>query len=577
MKLAINRTVVGKPKTADQNKRMTFSYENVDVSLEKFASFVDAGYAFCAQHKDKRRTSGNFICSDFVAVDIDSSLRLEDALANPFIGQYASLIYTTESHTEEAHRFRIVFQTDQTITSAKEMKHAYTGAIVKLGGDQSCTDACRQFYGSSRPNTQLLGNSLPKHALDELIRLGAESTRRIETAGDQSGARASIVSEVTLDLDTAVTVSDGSVHRLADLPERTAIFCPKHVDNKPSAFTLRSKNGVVGIHCSACKRTYFTSAYMPLYDFNYALTNLDPLAKQVTVIEEHEFVALEYKRDEGVIRLDEKYLPTLQHDTPFVLVRSPKGTGKTKRLEDIVARCKRERGSSDGWRVEKGKPRKKSVLLIGHRQTLIQSVARRLGLVAYFFIWEQERNGKTLERKATNPPTPYYAVCADSLCTLLEPMVHKYEVVLIDEVEQVISHLTSNTLRDRRIETFLFFKHYINRAREVYVLDADLNQLTVETLYALTSDKTKQVMFITNDYRVEDRELYLYENKSHLTNDLIQAIGQGQRCFVVSNSKKFVESLAEVLKETFGDERRILSITSDNSQDSAIQEFLENI
>jgi predicted transcriptional regulator of viral defense system len=50
-------------------------------------------------------------------------------------------------------------------------------------------------------------------------------------------------------------------------------------------------------------------------------------------------------------------------------VKSPKGSGKTEQLENIV---------------REAKERKLSVLLLGHRRSLLQSMSRRLGLTCYF-------------------------------------------------------------------------------------------------------------------------------------------------------------------------------------------------
>ncbi len=206
-----------------------------------------------------------------------------------------------------------------------------------------------------------------------------------------------------------------------------------------------------------------------------------------------------------------------------LLVKSPKGTGKTQWLESIVKRC-RKKGQT--------------ILLIGHRQSLIQAVAARLNLTSYISFHEYSKGDFVYQKTEYNKPTYYYAICADSLSTQLDPKVNKYDVVLIDEVEQVFSHLTSNTLKNRRNETFQFFKHYVDTAKELYVLDADLNRLTVETMYSFIRDKEKPVTIIVNDYAPTDKQLYLYQDKQHLTRELIESIDSGQRCFVCSNSKK---------------------------------------
>ncbi len=277
MKLAINQTVVGKPTTDKQNQKLTFTYENVDLDQDQLAESINQGFAFCAQHKNKHRKSANFICSDFIAVDIDYGLTIEEAVANPFVTSYCSILYTTPSHTNKDHRFRILFELENSITSSETMKNAYRGIIKKFGGDPSCKDACRQFYGSKNSNPSVFHKTMPEHILNEIISLGSESKSQKDMIESEYGSgKVSVVSNKRLDDDIQVKTTDGELHRLIDLPPQTSIHCPVHFDKKPSAFTLLSKEGVTGVHCVVCASTFFTSSYIPRYDFNYELLRRYP-------------------------------------------------------------------------------------------------------------------------------------------------------------------------------------------------------------------------------------------------------------------------------------------------------------
>jgi hypothetical protein len=104
-----------------------------------------------------------------------------------------------------------------------------------------------------------------------------------------------------------------------------------------------------------------------------------------------------------------------------------------------------------------------------------------------------------VDRVSYNTPSKHYAICVDSLPRLLTPCEHKYDIVIIDEVEQVFSHLTSDTVKDKRNETYKYFKHYVDVAEKVYALDSDLNQLTVNTICEFVSDKKRNVTVIINE------------------------------------------------------------------------------
>ena len=62
-----------------------------------------------------------------------------------------------------------------------------------------------------------------------------------------------------------------------------------------------------------------------------------------------------------------------------------------------------------------------------------------------------------------------------------------------------------------------------------------------------------------------------------LREELISSIQSGKRCFVTSNSKKQIKVLAEILREKCGSSLKMKVITSDNSQDPAEIDFLQNV
>ena len=549
MLLAINRTAKNKVEESDF-RRFNGGFENVDLSIAELADEVSQGYAFCPQHRNGWREGKNFICSGVIGVDVDHGLRVEEALAHPFVQQFGGFVYTTVSHTAEAHRFRIVFELEQPITEASCMRHAFTGLISKFGGDKACKDACRLFYGNENATVTHLGKKLPPEEVSKLILRGEEyklsvSMRRKAKDGDggksKKTPKGTVRSRYPIEPDTIVRDKDGIERRLADLPKGVSIHCPVHVDNHPSAFTLISKQGVVGLYCSACAATFFVSPYPGRYDFDY---NVDILRGVDTDADE----------GYGIVFINEQYLPKFDTPADVILVKSPKGTGKTELLKDVVAAAK-----NDG----------KSVLLIGHRQALIRSTAQRLGLTPYI----DPVTGRAVK------PNRHYAICLDSLSTKLTPKIHDYDIVIVDEVEQVLVHLTSDTIAPRRKQSLTHLQYYLRTAKKLYVLDADLNDVTALCISALLSDergRQKGFLFIVNDWKPQRGITHLYESEAHLWQLLHEHLAAGKRCFVCSNSKKRVDALTLALEMAYS-EKAIYSITSDNSREHAAQEFLSNL
>ena len=363
---------------------------------------------------------------------------------------------------------------------------------------------------------------------------------------------------------------------LQDLQIGTTIKCPFHIpDNKASAFTLKSSGGVLGVHCLVCKTTFFTSNDIPIHNFNYDLNNLKRLEAYSSNKRDGE--AGSYKQN--ITRINQRYLSDYKISGNLIFVRSPKGSGKTVWLENVV---KEDNDTEERMWTKIGRPNKASerwngAILIGHRRSLITSLADRLQLYPYIEHAHIYTKQKYLTEQKFNRPQPYYAICADSLSMLVDTEYHWWPIVIIDEVEQVLKHLTSDTLKYRRNNTFQVFKYIINSARQVYLMDADLNELTVESIYQLIDDKHKSVSLVVNEYKVKDKEINLYASKDHLESDLIKSIRANKRCYVCSNSMTKVLKMTALLMEEFGDSKKILSITSKNSHKQDIQSFIKDV
>lgn len=627
MLLAINKHLIGKPPP-EALRQFNHEFVAVDWSVNELADAVSRGFAFCPQFHGGRRQSGNFKASGYLAVDVDHGLTLDAAQASEFYQDYASLLYTTASHTSHAHRFRVIFELEAPMKEPDRMKAALTGLISKFGGDQSCTDACRIFFGSVGCVPVLQNKRLPPEVVEELITRGREAAVRTDNRNDKNAPQITVASRLQLPADTKVQTEVGVWASLKDLPERTRVYCPQHVDNHASAFTLRSRSDVPGVHCKACNATFFLSrpeGYTPYrYDFDYSWNRVLNLSYE-------EYSA--YGDDNGNVDISEvrggnvkvsavRYLefdevPVIMHPklsrkvkpprdiTSYVeygpeapnwditFVKSPKGSGKTEWLRHLV---------------EMHKSAGNTVLLIGHRRTLINSTAERLGMTYYLHVPQlpqgpratkssysdifgeedephdasaEERTFDTIEAiGGYNQPTPLYAICLDSLPARLEPRQDKYEIIIIDEVEQVFSHLLSRTLKPTRREVLIHLRHYLRAAKSLYLLDADLNRVTVEVVDSLLDDdRQRRWQALINLPSAENRVLHFYEayRKDVLIGELVAALLRGERCFVATNSRSWTDKLAPQLAKSC---RRTISsivISSSNSHTPEIQRFIRDI
>nr|WP_307731833.1 plasmid replication protein, CyRepA1 family [Massilia sp. H27-R4] len=498
-------------------------------------------------------------------------MTFEEALEHPFVNQHASFIYKTPSHTEEHHRFRIVCQTARTINDRAETKAAQKGLIRKLGGDESCKDACRVFYGSKGSNPVVLGNVLSNDELDRLIALGRDpaSTPEFKNSDGKRTSHPIVArrSGVEISPEQLVTSADGHTgpFELASFGEN--IHCPVHIDRNPSAFVVQSKEGNKGAYCHSCAATFWMKSprsARPSFDFYRA----DTIIRQMEYEQDPDSHYDEDDAPPGLIEqvraertartLSQKFLKSagIPFSSGVTFLSSEKGSGKSSVFEDKVAAL-REMGLS--------------VLLVGHRQTLLQSMAARLGLTCYFYL-----DGCKYKN---NQPTPYYAICVDSMFKLLKPMRHKYDVVILDESEQIFGHLTGSTLRDKRRACYMQLFHYLAVAKHVFVADADLGAITVEGVYQAMGPKA-EFQFFMNEYRQgnrSQRDFHHYGSEPHLTQDMLAAIGAGGRFYVATNSINKANELQAAIRIVHGDGPKIMLVTAKTTGLKEVQEFIKDI
>lgn len=560
MLLAINTRIINKNELGDI-KANAEGWENCDLTPKELATLIGKkGFAFCPQVKNGYRKSSNFQCSGYIAADIDEGLTLEEALENDFVNKYASILYTTASHTPDSHRFRIVFELETPITDPELMGWAMSGIGKKFNGDPSTKDACRMFYGSLGCEPTVFGHIIPDNKLNEIVELGKTARHLSDGSflGDQKGV--TVRSTLRLDVDDQVTDSHGKSHRVSDLPARTSIFCPFHLDKKPSAFIVKSKRGSSGVHCSSCNATFWADVPKDTYNFYRIDEAVKVLhAKQLhqppELIEEEGIETwqtfFDLESEPSIIVVNDQFLPKVPISSGLTFIKSPKGSGKTQLLQSHIGRLKKE---------------KKRILFVGHRQLLLQESAKRLGLDCYL-----------IGNRASRSATKHYAISIDSLSNddLINPYRHQYDVVIIDESEQVFAHFVSDTLKDKRRLAYFTLKYYLTHASIIVALDADLNAITMEAIDAMADAKDTRV--VLNEYQKSDKPFDLYESEKHLLSDLFEAISRGERCFVSSNSKKFIDTVEESIKSRFDAKIKMMKFTSGNSTEEETIATLRNI
>ena len=561
---------------------------NFDGTLAHLAQAINLGVAYSYQYYFEERSTKNFLCADILSIDIDKGLTLSDALENTLIKNYCSLLYTTPSHTIDHHRFRLVFILPRTISDSKELKAANKSLARRLGGDMSATDAGRIFYGSSNSNPQILGKAISEEFLNELIDDGL-----IESSSDSiiyrpTQSRSNLKIKSKEDIKTV----DGHNLKIHEFKVKTSVFCPFHFDERASAFVGLNSKLEPFLFCSTCQTTRWSESSQPVnFDFNgfentiYDYRNNPPNNKIEHLSPITQLTGEETLLESAKIHFTkDRYLNITNVEDGITFVKSPKGSGKTNFLENYLKNViyKYGAGSLEDFEnnsdneIDETEYSNKRVLLIGHRQALINEMCNRLGLKSYLEV----KNLKEL-KKFNNQN---YGVCLDSLCNALgDQSETKWDVIIIDECEQVLSHFLSETIGNKRNEIFNRLNTLISNAKSIIALDADLNWVSFNTITKMANFQSKEIKPIQlyiNKWIENQKEIFLYQASSQLINHLHESIIKGKRVFISSNSKTKIQALEKSINDLalkLKIQIPLIAITSENSKTVLTQHFIKNI
>jgi Origin of replication binding protein len=548
LKLSVNPHMLDKHEGGDK-RLFTHGWRHVEITVEELAEWVGDGRAFSAQFMGPRKAS-NFLGSDVVTVDVDGGLTIEEALAHPLIKDHSALLYTTVSHTEEDHRFRVVFAVPRTIQEPEEQAALARSLALRLSGDSRSVDATRISFGSRGARTWLIRKELSQALVDELVEQSLNQPRPDVVGGPGAGGARSAL---TLRPDLTVRLAKDETARFTELAGGTRMHCPFHSDRRPSAFVVTNRHGVHGIHCSTCGETFWPRGMDPR---GPELPEFDAVVKEVRDY-------FERRRDYGPLFPS----PEVHRGLSNANIQVVSGTPAPPELEPGVTFVKSPKGSGKTEAVKRLTKEMDRVLLIGHRRALINQSSTRVGLTSYL--------------KAPGGPAGVrrrYGVCLDSLLSI--PPEETYDAIILDESEQLFAHFLSETLEHRlgggRSRIFRHFSHLVGRAKRVVALDADLGFVTFDTISAMAPGKPKHLWLNEQEPPEHDRVIYLYDNEAHLKAELKRVVGEGKRVYVTSNSKNKLAEISKAIAEEFPEAKQMV-ITSETARTADVKDFMAKI
>lgn len=192
MKLSIHPILKGKPDKKERPDKSVYytmngkyvdqgnGWMNIECDFDQAFELITVdGYATSAELINDNRKDDNYVSRQLIMVDIDDGMTIQELFNNEFYNEYGAGFYTTARHTDEAHRFRILFVTEEPVTETNIMKKIIRGLLIVFeSADTSCKDASRIYYGVPNcPIKENQGKILSKEKMMCLVNMIDEIER----------------------------------------------------------------------------------------------------------------------------------------------------------------------------------------------------------------------------------------------------------------------------------------------------------------------------------------------------------------------------------------------------------------
>jgi hypothetical protein len=231
-----------------------------------------------------------------------------------------------------------------------------------------------------------------------------------------------------------------------------------------------------------------------------------------------------------------QYLPScpLQLNLDFAetcITRSGMGTGKTFMLANYIQHLRQSHSEL-------------RVISIGFRQTLNTALSSRLGLENYLTTLTPSLHA-----------IPRLSVQLDSLPRLLVPghgdgvfeLPSPYDVVIIDEIESLLTHFTSATMQDKAMLCWRILECILCTCTKLVVCDADLGDRSIAFLSGLGRDPHRTCV-LRNTFSPYPTKHIIVHNVVTFTKKLFRhAVKMKRKIYLASNSKIFAHHAHSIL------------------------------
>lgn len=269
-----------------------------------------------------------------------------------------------------------------------------------------------------------------------------------------------------------------------------------------------------------------------------------------------------YEGERGVMEFEEAMelankLPTngfIAKDLKFIVENTTMGSGKSKALDEyIIGVCKH---------LQRGNLEFPTICSISARMLFSKfSTDRTNERMAGEGILEKMVCYKEATAKEIKL-SRWISIQLDSLRRLKTRLKNGFfDFLILDEFVSIMRQISSSTLAGKRLEIVALLLQLMSKAKKVWIMDADIDQLTMNLILHLTKGEEKKLMYSINLGKVDTKEWYIIDNVSqilHFVVDWIEA-NPTKRFFFPCPSK----FMGEVMKAFIERTREELGISED--------------
>jgi hypothetical protein len=514
----------------------SITYSSRSGEIDDLSRHIKKGYSFCCAHfKKNERKLENIIHCGLVGFDIDNTgvnkFTLEDWANTPWLVQYTKY-YTTCSHTEEHHRFRLLLPLPQAV-GIEQYKAIwdYLDKMTNNAGDPATKHPAVPYYGNT--NAVFSDNEIEGLPWDFMDQMDKEAEimelKNAEIKATQ--AQKALNFDETKPELAEIASALGFLSSDCSYSDWTRIICGI------GHGTGWSEDGfILADNWSASSPKYdgTESVYRKWCSFrDTPSTVLVTVGTLFHMAQDNGWVRGVAVKKPEIVDDNSKYTSTYLDNARFVAdmlkelykdwkggvigIKSPKNTGKSYFLKRLI------------------ESEKKSILN-GDRCRLMDTLSDETGSTYINQHYDNE------DAKAVYSEYGSIACVLDSVAKKLDGLCIVGGVLIIDEAEQFMSSLASGDteIKNVRGKTYLWYRGNSHLFETILLCDANLTDRTVNFWGTMSN---KPVYKYENIYRENNRTLFLHSSKADLQAQMETDIAQGKKVMYVSDSQAQGEAL----------------------------------